>query len=81
MRYCDGVTEFRENRSIVINVNNSDVDLGGAVNWRGVSVGLKNQQGIRLRLVVQRFDVADQAGHWMNEEITLRVSRGDSVGY
>lgn len=75
LRHCDGVTDFGENRSVVINVSNSDVDLGGAVNWRGVGVGLENQQDVRLRLVVQRFDVADQAGLRMHREQTLRVSR------
>lgn len=75
LRHCDGVTDFGENRSVVINVCNSDVDLGGAVNRTGVGEGLENQQDVRLRLVVQRFDVADQARLGMNGEQSLKVSR------
>lgn len=63
---CDSVAEFWEDGGIVINISNSDVDLCGAVNRRGVGEGLQNQQSIWLRFMVQRFDVADQARLWMD---------------
>lgn len=79
LRHCDGIAGFEEKRGIIINVCNCYVDLGGAVNWRGVSVGLENQQDVWLRLMVQRFDVADQTEFRMNRKQTPRVSRRNPI--
>lgn len=57
--HSNGIAPFGEYRGIVIDVIYGDADLGGAVNRRRVSVGLKDEQNMGLSLVVQRFDVAD----------------------
>lgn len=74
LRDRDGVPASGENRSVVVDVRDGDDDLGGAVDRRRVGVGLENQQDVRLQLVVQRLDAADEARLGMDGEKALGVS-------
>ncbi|TNN89724.1 hypothetical protein EYF80_000327 [Liparis tanakae] len=75
----DGVAGFGEHGRVVVDVLDGDGDLRGAVHRGGGGVGLEDQQGVGLGLVVQALDVGDQAGLRVDGEQTLRVSGRDPL--
>lgn len=76
MGHGDGVCHFGEDRRVVVDVSDGDVDLGAAVDGRGgARMALEHQEGIGLGLVVQRVAGTDQARTGVDREQTVGVAR------